>query len=429
MKKNIFSFLVIYLLSSYCYSINIDTAIKSTIENNPKVKIALEKINESRELISYSSGNKLPTITSSIEGTYSNADKKTNSISSTPETFTDSYKLSVIQNIYDSGFNNLEIERSKILYNNELINFKSSIQDLILDAINGYLTVINYEKSLEATQKNYDSVLKAFEETKTRFDLGSATLYDIQNAEASFAISKTNLFESEQNLEISKKTFDRIVGLKAINLVDIINIDTSVNLNVILENALKNNLQILLIKNNIKNKEILILKEKKSKLPSLDISGTALYSNGGRIEDGTEQTSASVSLTLTVPLFKKGQDDSNIRKFKSQMLQDEISLMDFKDDLQILISNAYKDFKVNESKMKSNLIIIKSIETSLKSLKAEYSIGTKTINDLIDEEEKLLNANFNYLNSKKDYLLNYFNIKSLDGSLIQLFEKYLPSAN
>ena len=56
-------------------------------------------------------------------------------------------------------------------------------------------------------------------------------------------------------------------------------------------------------------------------------------------------------------------------------------------------------------------------------------IGTKTINDLIEEEEKLLNANVNYLNSKKDFLLNYFKIKSLDGSLIKMFENYLPQIN
>ena len=76
--------------------------------------------------------------------------------------------------------------------------------------------------------------------------------------------------------------------------------------------------------------------------------------------------------------------------------------------------------------MESNLVVIKSIKTSLISLKEEYEIGTKSITDLIEEEEKLLNANVNFQNSRKDYLLNYFKIKSLDGSLISLFDKYLP---
>ena len=429
MKKNIFISASIIFLCLNCYAINIDTAIKSTIEKNPKVQIAMEKVKESEELISYAAGYKLPTVTGSIVSSYSNAEITSKNVSTTPETLTDSYNISIKQNIYDSGLNNLEIERSKILFNSELIKFKSTIQELILDAINGYLTVINNEKSFEATQKNYDSVSKAYDETKTRFELGSATLYDIQNAEASFAIAKTNLFTSEQNLNISKKTFNRIVGLKPINLEDVIDIDASFDFNTVLKNALINNLEILLIADDIKNKEILILKEKKSNLPSLDVSGTGLYSNSGRIADGSETTSGTISLTLTVPLFKKGQDKSNIRKYRSQLLQLEIGLLDYKNDLEIIIANSYKDFKISESKMKSNLINIKAIETSLMSLNAEYIIGTKTINDLIDEEEKLLNANFNYLDSKKDFLLNYFKIKSLDGSLIKLFDKYLPVIN
>ena len=427
--KNIFKLLFIIFLTNKSYALNIEEAIKSTIENNPKVKIAIEKINESKELLIYSKGAKLPSVTSTITGTYSNADTTTTTSSTTPETFTDSYKLTFSQNIYDAGFNDLEIERSKVIFDNELINFKSTIQDLILDAINGYLTVIKYEKSLEATKKNYDSVQKAYEEIKTRFDLGSATLYDLQNAEASFATSKTNIYLAEQNFSISRKSFKRIVGLNAINLEEILDINTLIDLNKITENALNNNLNLLSISNDIKNKQILILKEKKSKKPSLDITGTGLYSNGSRLEQGTDTTSGSIAITLTIPLFKKGQDDSNIRKYQSQMLQSEFNFQDSSDELQILIEIAYKDFRISESKMKSNLIIIKSIQTALTSLQEEYQIGTKTITDLIIEEEKLLNANVNYLNSKNDFLLNYFKIKSLDGSLIILFEKYLPLIN
>ena len=427
--KIIIHILLLVFLTFESYSLNIEDTIKSTIENNPKVKIAIEKLVESKELMIYAKGAKLPTVSSTISGTYKTADTTTTTSSTTPETITEAYQLTISQNLYDAGFNDLEIERSKILFNDELINFKSTIQDLILDAIEGYLIVINYEKFLEATKKNYDSVLKGFEEIKTRFDLGSATLYDLQEAQASFATVSTNLFASEKNFEISKKSFQRIVGLNAINLEDILEINSLISLDQILFNALKKNLNLHLLSNEIKNNEILILKEKKTKKPSIDLSGTGLYSYGSRLESGTETTSGSIALTLTIPLFQKGQDDSNIRKYHSQLLQSEMSLEDAKDDLQILIENTFKDFKISEAKMSSNLIIIQSIETALKSMREEYNIGTKSITDLVNEEEKLLNVNVNYLNSKKDFLLNYFKLKSLDGTLIQLFEKYLPEIN
>ena len=416
-------------LASNLNALNIDEAIKSTILNNPKVKIAIEKLTESKELMSYAYGSKKPTLTSTISGTYANADKNTSTASTTPETLTDKYQLTLSQNLYDAGYNELEIARSKILFNDEVIQFKITLQNLILEAIEGYLTVINYEKSLEANQKNYDSVSKAFEETKTRFDIGSATLYDLQNAEASFAIASSNLFAAEQNVQISNKSFKRVVGLQAINLEDVLNINNLVNLSNTIETAMDQNLNLLLAINDIENKKILLLKEKKSKKPNLDISGTAEYSDSGRVDSGTKLTQGSVALTLTIPLYQKDQDNSNIRKYYSQILQSEIYLEDFKEDIQIQIYNTYKDFKISESNMSTNQIVIKSIETSLNSLNEEYNIGTKTITDLVNEEEKLLNANVNYLNSKKNFITNYFKLKSLDGSLIKLFEHYIPATN
>ena len=416
-------------LASNLNALNIDEAIKSTILNNPKVKIAIEKLTESKELMSYAYGSKKPSLTSTISGTYANADKKTSTASTTPETLTDKYQLTVSQNLYDAGYNELEIARSKILFNDEVIQFKITLQNLILEAIEGYLTVINYEKSLEANQKNYDSVSKAFEETKTRFDIGSATLYDLQNAEASFAIASSNLFAAEQNVQISNKSFKRVVGLQAINLEDVLNINNLVNLSNTIETAMDQNLNLLLAINDIENKKILLLKEKKSKKPNLDISGTAEYSDSGRVDSGTKLTQGSVALTLTIPLYQKDQDNSNIRKYHSQILQSEIYLEDFRADILILIYNTYKDLQISESNMSSNQIVIQSIETSLNSLNEEYNIGTKTITDLVNEEEKLLNANVNYLNSKKNFITNYFKLKSLDGSLIKLFEHYIPATN
>ena len=416
-------------LASNLNALNIDEAIKSTILNNPKVKIAIEKLTESKELMSYAYGSKKPTLTSTISGTYANADKNTSTASTTPETLTDKYQLTLSQNLYDAGYNELEIARSKILFNDEVIQFKITLQSLILEAIEGYLTVINYEKSLEANQKNYDSVSKAFEETKTRFDLGTATLYDLQNAEASFAIASSNLFAAEQNVQISNKSFKYIVGLQAINLEDVLNINNLVNLSNTIETAMDQNLNLLLAINDIENKKILLLKEKKSKKPNLDISGTAEYSDSGRVDSGTKLTQGSVALTLTIPLYQKDQDNSNIRKYYSQILQSEIYLEDFREDIQIQIYNTYKDFKISESNMSTNQIVIKSIETSLNSLNEEYNIGTKTITDLVNEEEKLLKAKVNYLNSKKDFLTNYFKLKSLDGSLIKMFEHYIPVTN
>ncbi len=425
-----FIILSVFIFFSFkSFSIDVDETIESTVQNNPKIKIGLEKLIESKELIESAYGAKLPTITSTITGTYSKAESQTTTSTTTPETFTDKYKLSITHNLFDAGYNDLEIERSKILFDDEVINFKIIIQDLILDAITGYLTVINYEKLLETTKKNFESVSKALEITKTKFDLGTSTLYDLQKAESSSVIASVNLFAAKQNVEIGKKSFQRIAGLKPINLVDVIDIESSIILSSVLETAMNNNLNLKLLIHDIKNKEILLLKEKKTKQPSIDVVGSAEYSDGGKIDEGTETTKGSVALTLTIPIYQQGIKNSNIRKYRSQILQAELNFEDYKEDLKILISNTYKDFKISEAQMKSNLAVIKASQTALKSLNQEYDFGTKTITDLIEEEGNLLSSTVDYLDSKKDYLINYFKIKSLEGTLLNTFEKYLPAIN
>ena len=418
--------LLIFFILSPAYGLDINKSIKSTIENNKKVIIAIEKLNESKELIENAYGQKLPSITTSISGTYSNSEKVNSVSTTTPETLTDKYKLTYSQNIFDAGVNNLEIDRSKILYENEIINFKKTIQVLILDAIDGYLTVINNQKIFELNQKNYDSVSRALEETITRYDLGSATLYDLQNAESAFATAETNLFIANQNYEVSKKAFTRIVGLKPIELEEVVNIDDELNIVNILEEVANNNYDLLILKNDIVNKKILIEKEKKSNAPSLDLSASAEYSDNGRVDNGTQTTDGTIALTLTIPIFQQNINKSDIRKYQSQLLQTELNFEDMKDDLEIQSINLYKNYQISKSEIESNLKRIKSKETSLESIVAEYNIGTKTITDLIDTESDLLSIYVSYFDSKKSFIQNYFKIKALQGQLIDNFENYLP---
>ena len=89
-------FLIVIFNSSYSYSLNIDEAIKSTIENNAKIKIGLEKLIEKKELIENALGSKLPEITGTISGTYSKSELESKTSTTTPEKFTDLYKPCIL---------------------------------------------------------------------------------------------------------------------------------------------------------------------------------------------------------------------------------------------------------------------------------------------------------------------------------------------
>ena len=261
------------------------------------------------------------------------------------------------------------------------------------------------------------------------YELGSATLYDLQNAESAYALAETNLFIAEQNYIISKKSFKRVVGKDPVKLEKVINFDEKLNFEDILIKISTNNYDLLILKNEINNKQLLLEKEKSTKKPSLDFSASAEYSDAGHIDNGSETTDGTISLTLTIPIFQQNIDNSNIRKYYSQLLQSELEYEDYLADLEIKGFNLYKNYLVSKSNVNTNLKRIESIKTSLEIIEEEYNIGTKTLADLIEAESDLLSVNVSFLDSKKDFILNYFQIRALEGSLLDLFKKYLPNFN
>ena len=267
------------------------------------------------------------------------------------------------------------------------------------------------------------------EEIRLKYELGSSSITDLKNAESAFAIAETNLFTSEQNYEVSLKTFKSIVGKEAINLEDYVEIKKNLSFNNVLSNVYENNFNLLIAKNNIKIKKIDLSIEKSSNRPSLDITASTEYSDASRIDDGSENTNATIGLTLTIPIFNQNIDKSDIRKINSQILRTEIEYEDLKDRLNIDTSNYFKNYMISQSNLKTSLLTIDYATTLLESTQEEYNLGTKSITDLIDAETNLLNKKVEYFNANQEFLINYFNLLALDGSLIKLFEEYLPNYN
>ena len=140
----LFSFLVFnlcFLFLNNAFALDITNTVKSTVNNNLKIKIALEQIRESEELIVSAYGNYKPDITLNLTEKQSSTETKTSTTTTTTNKLADTYSLSVTQNLYDGGNKNLNLEKSKILFKKQIEDFNITINDLILSAINGYLSV------------------------------------------------------------------------------------------------------------------------------------------------------------------------------------------------------------------------------------------------------------------------------------------------
>lgn len=426
MRYLIFLFTIFYTFNSF--SLNIEDSVKSTIENNINIKIALEEINESKELIETSLSNYKPDLSITLSEKQISTETTTSTSSSTTNKLQDSYSFTVKQNLYRGGRNQLELEKSKILFNKQLETFYSTINDLILRAIDGYLTVQLYNKSLIAIEKNFEVVEQIYLDTLNSKELGVSTLVDLKKAESSYEKAKSNLILAKSNLEVGNKTFKNIVGLDAFDLKSIIKVNKNISSNEVLNNALKNNHNLKILNLDYEASKLDLEINKRSKYPTFDLTGNATY-NDNVSSKGTETTSGSLEATLSIPIFQKGIENSNIRKFKSKSIQADYKTVDQKELIElnsIILVNNYNVFK---SQIESTLSSIEANEVTLDLIEKEYELGLRVFSDVLDQEQKLLDASLENFNRNKDFLITYFEILSLEGKLIDEFKEYLPQIN
>ena len=426
MRYLIFLFTIIYTFNSF--SLNIEDSVKSTIENNINIKIALEEINESKELIETSLSNYKPDLSITLSEKQISTETTTSTSSSTTNKLQDSYSFTVKQNLYRGGRNQLELEKSKILFNKQLETFYSTINDLILRAIDGYLTVQLYNKSLIAIEKNFEVVEQIYLDSLNSKELGVSTLVDLKKAESSYEKAKSNLILAKSNLEVGNKTFKNIVGLDAFDLKSIIKVNKNISSNEVLNNALKNNHNLKILNLDYEASKLDLEINKRNKYPTFDLTGNATY-NDNVSSKGTETTSGSLEVTLSIPIFQKGIENSNIRKFKSKSIQADYKTVDQKELIElnsIILVNNYNVFK---SQIESTLSSIEANEVTLDLIEKEYELGLRVFSDVLDQEQKLLDASLENFNRNKDFLITYFEILSLEGKLIDEFKEYLPQIN
>ena len=427
MKKYFTTIIFIFLFNSNnIYALDIAETIKNTVENNLKVKLGLEEINESKELIARAYGNFKPDINLTLTEKQSSTETKTGGSTTTTDKLSDTYSLTVKQNLYNGGRNNLELQKSLLLFDKQLENFNFTLNELILSAIRGYLTVKLYEKSLEVTEKNFEVIKKINDDAKKKYDLGVSTLSDLKNAESSFQDANTNLMIAKGDLKIGKETFKQIVGLDPIDLQDLVKFNNNKNKDDIFNTALINNHEINSLKFDIEISKIDLEIYKKVKLPSLDITGDLSY-NDDVSAKGTESTSGSISAQLSIPIFQKGIENSDIRKFQSKLLQNEFKLNDKINDIDLQASILSNNYQIYQSQLIASNSKIESNSITLNVIKQEYESGIKTFTDLINQEELLLQSYLSSFDINNNLLITYFEILALEGQLINEFSEFLPN--
>lgn len=289
-------------------------------------------------------------------------------------------------------------------------NLRSSEADLFTQVVSAYMNVIRNESVVRLNQENVRVLQVNLQATRDRFEVGDLTRTDVAQSEARLALAEGQLRSAEAQLIGSRETYIQVVGtppgiLAAPPALPNLPADPSTAVSV----ALQENPNLSAAAQAAKAAGYDVRVANAGRLPQVSVGLSNSYFNdlgtignpllfGGR-NDGLSTTA---NVQLSMPLFQGGATAARVRQAQARQSS---SLENVTFTERAVIAQARANYASWQSAMRvieSSEVAVKANQLSLEGVRAENSVGTRTILDILNAEQELLNSQVTLVTARRD---------------------------
>jgi outer membrane protein len=402
------------------------TYLESAYKNNPALNAERENYKAIKQNVNISRSEFLPSVSlSGSQNSQQNSNRTNQAGSVQPEISnnTESQSVSVDQKIFQGfqGYNS--IKKSQLESEQAAVKLKNMEQQILLKSTVSYYDLIYKIKNKEFNLANVDLFERQVETDSSRLQKGEITLTDLAQSESSLAGANAKLIAADTELLVAKSNFERIIRQPAPNeviqdnFIETINFNFPTGLNSVLVISEKYNLKLLLAKLDyeISKKNVNIEKSRFSPSASVNYTKSQNKDFSSTIDDVDQE---NLKATVTIPLFKGGENYSSLKKSQFKKEQTNLILQDTINEVKTDTVNAWSTYQSSESVLKSTQAQVKAAEIANEGITLEYDSGnTRTTLEVIQSRSLLLNARISNARAKRDFAISKFELLTVIGDL------------
>jgi TolC family type I secretion outer membrane protein len=353
----------------------------------------------------------------SASGSTATRRSETSTTRTTTNTNPRSLDLSLSQSLYAGGTTMAAISSARHSIDAERARLTATEQTVLLAAATAYLNVFRDQSVVDLNIQNEHVLTRHLEATQNRYDVGEITRTDVHQAEARLAGSNSTRIQSEGTLESSRANYVNVIGEAPGNLEGI---TMPLNLPTTLDEAIRiaeeNNPTVLAALFDEKVSEDSVSSTRGNLLPSVDLTGSA-----NRSLDTTTSNYWSNSLeakvTLSVPLYQSGTVYSQLRQARQTASAARLATLQARRDATEKVRTEWQNLQATRARIESIKTQVLASTTALEGVQREANVGSRTVLDVLDAEQELLNAQVNLVTSQRDEVVSALTLLSAVGKL------------
>ena len=327
--------------------------------------------------------------------------------------------------IYQGGAVRNAVKAAKYRVEAGQADLRATEASIFSQVVGAYMDVIRDIAIVQLNQKNVSVLKTNLQATSDRFEIGDLTRTDVAQSQARLSLAEGDLRTAEANLIRSRESYIKLVGDAPVDLQAppaLPNLPTTAEEAVAI--ALNNNPDIASANELINAGRADIGVARAARMPKVSATLGGGYSdylgslrgvdqNGNRFAQTTKSSTAGV--TLTLPIFQGGRPSAQVRQAQSRTSQAIENYVGVERDVIAQTRGAYAAWQANERIIAATEQAVSANGLSLEGVRAENSVGTRSILDILNAEQEYLNTQVQLVSARRNSYVAAFSVLAAMG--------------
>jgi outer membrane protein len=324
--------------------------------------------------------------------------------------------------IYSGGGVKNQIKAAKIRVEAGQADLRGVESQLFNQVVATYMDVIQNEALVGLNRSNVAALSTNLEATSDRFEIGDLTRTDVAQSQSRLALARGDLRTAEANLANARETYVQLVGTAPVDLQPPPPLPSlPASPEEAMAYALDNNPDLIAARERVRAAERDIDVAGAGRSPTVSLFATGNYTNyldtlaSGVVGVSQTDRQAQVGAQVSIPLFQGGRPAAQRRQAQAQASATMETEIATERDVIAQVRSAYQSYTAANELIALNQTAVDAAALSLEGVRAENSVGNRTVLDILDAEQEYLRAQVQLVTARRNAYVAGFTLLAAMG--------------
>jgi len=406
------------LLEVFRLGLNNDAAYASA---RAAWQAAQEKLPQGRALL-------LPSATLSGNTNWNDRDLRVRDGTSSQTQFnSNNLTASVTQPIFRAQ-NMVQYDQAKIQVAQADATFSAALQDLVLRVAQAYFDILLAQDNVELVGAQKAAIAEQLAQAKRNFEVGTATITDTHEAQARYDLVTAQEIAAINDLESRKRALQQIIGgasppVSSLGPRFTLASPEPATMDAWVDDSIANSLQVAIQKATEEFAAKEVERNRAAHYPTLDaVASYSESANGGGIQAGnigTDSTTKTIGLQLSLPIYQGGAVDSRVREALANLDKARQDLENTRRSVALTTRQAFLGVTSGIAQVRALESAVVSSQSQLDSTRLGQEVGVRTGVDVLNAQQQLFSARRDLAQARYNYILNSLRLRAAAGRLAE----------